>query len=284
MKLRGRAMACGAGTIINAIATWKGAAFAIDLKTTAEVEISDRYRGVKGKVAGGGDARLIERCVELVLRRFKIKSGARVKTWSEVPMARGLKSSSAAANASMLAALSALDEKLEPLEAVKLGVKAARDSGVTITGAFDDACASFLGGIVVTDNREHILIKRIEYEAVAVIYVPDRLAFTKDVDVKRVETIAPFVDIAFDLALEGEFELAMTLNGLLYCSALGFNPEPIISAIESGARAASLSGKGPAIIALADEDDVKEIRRDWRKLRGKIIISKVNNTGAGVLA
>lgn len=32
MTLEGHACAFGAGTIINAIATWKGAAFGIDLK------------------------------------------------------------------------------------------------------------------------------------------------------------------------------------------------------------------------------------------------------------
>lgn len=284
MKLRGSAFACGAGTIINAIAIWKGAAFALDLKTIAEVEISSRYKGVKGKISGGGDTRLIERCVELVLEKFKQKSGARIKTESEVPIARGLKSSSAAANAAVLATLSALGEELDPLDAVRLGVKAAMDAGVTITGAFDDACASFLGGIVVTNNREIILLKRVEYEAVAVIYVPDKLAFTKDVNVARVKTIAPFIENAFGLVLNEEFEKAMTLNGLLYCSVLGYNPEPIINALESGARAAGLSGKGPAFIALVDESEVESIRSAWQSLRGKIITSKVNNTGAGVLA
>ena len=41
MTLEGHACASGAGTIINAIATWKGAAFGIDLKTFAKVELSE---------------------------------------------------------------------------------------------------------------------------------------------------------------------------------------------------------------------------------------------------
>lgn len=278
-------MACGAGTIINAIAIWKGSAFAIDLKTVSEVEFSDRYKGIKGSISGGGDTRLIERCAEIVLERFELKGklGARISTESEVPIARGLKSSSAAANATILAALSALGEESSPLDAIKLGVQAAKEAGVTITGAFDDACASFLGGIVITDNRKNILLKRVEYASIALIYVPEKLAFTEDVDVARASTIAPFVEIAYDLALKGEFEKAMTLNGLLYCSALGCDPAPIIRALESGARAASLSGKGPAVIALASEDEAESIRKAWRGLRGRIITSHVNNTGAKVL-
>ncbi len=285
MKLKGRAMACGAGSIINAIATNKGAAFAIDLKTIAEVELSDEYSDIRGIISEEGDSKLIERCVELVLEEFELqeKLGARIRTQSEVPIARGLKSSSAAANATILAALSALGKELDALDAIKLGVRAAKDAGVTITGAFDDACASFLGGIVITDNKENILIKRVEYEAIALIYVPEKLAFTKDVNVERIRTIAPFIEIAFELALREEFEKAMTLNGLLYCSALGYDPAPIINALEKGAKAAGLSGKGPALIALTSEGEVDRIRDSWQALRGRIITSRVNNTGARML-
>jgi len=41
MKETGYAYAYGAGTIINAISTWKGAAFGIDLQTKAEVVLTD---------------------------------------------------------------------------------------------------------------------------------------------------------------------------------------------------------------------------------------------------
>ena len=55
----------GAATILNAVATWKGSAFGICLKTTAEVEL-DRSSGVRGDIPGI-DATLAVRCVELVL-------------------------------------------------------------------------------------------------------------------------------------------------------------------------------------------------------------------------
>lgn len=58
------------------------------------------------------------------------------------------------------------------LEIVKLGVKAAKEVGVTITGAFDDACASFLGGIVITDNRKMELIRREEADSKVLIFAP----------------------------------------------------------------------------------------------------------------
>jgi len=66
--------------------------------------------------------------------RFDSKHGAKVATKSQIPIASGLKSSSAAANAAVLATVDALGEKLESLEAIKIGVQAALDAKVTITG------------------------------------------------------------------------------------------------------------------------------------------------------
>jgi len=258
MTLRGCASACGAGTIINAIATWKGSAFAIDLRTTAEVELGEDVKGIQGEIEGGGETTLIERCVGLVLKKFDYAGGAHVRTSSEIPIARGLKSSSAAANATVLATLGALDKKMEPLEAVRLGVQAALGAGVTITGAFDDAAASFLGGIVVTDNKTMQLVKRVEKDADVLILVPEEKVFTAQTNVEKTKLIAPWVELAYDLALEGKFEKAMISNGILYCAALGFDPYVIIKALEAGASGASLSGTGPAFTALVKKDSTEK--------------------------
>ncbi len=179
MRLEGHACALGAGTIINAIATWKGAAFGIDLKTFAKVKLSESEAGISGSIEElpEGDASLIERCVELVLKMYGLELGGTVRTRSEIPLAGGLKSSSAAANASVLATLRAIDKTLPPLEVVKLGVRAAKEVGVTITGAFDDACASFLGGVVITDNLNMELIRREELESKVLIFAPVKEGF-----------------------------------------------------------------------------------------------------------
>ena len=66
--MKGYAWAKGAASILNAVATWKGSAFGIDLKTQAEVEL-DNSVCIKGQVPGV-DTRLIEHCVELVLERL----------------------------------------------------------------------------------------------------------------------------------------------------------------------------------------------------------------------
>lgn len=274
----GCAYAFGAGTIINAIATWKGAAFGIDLRTEAEVKLTNEKR-IRGDIEGGGDASLIERCVELVLLRFGCDCGANVATKSQIPIASGLKSSSAAANAAVLATLDALGEKLPPLEAVKLGVQAALDAGVTITGAFDDACASMLGGFVITDNKKKELLKRTERDSEVLILAPEKKVFSAGTNVGHSRLIAPWVEMAYKEALEGNYEKAMTLNGFLYCAALGFSTEPMIAALEIGIEGVSLSGTGPAYTALGCADILDKLEPVWRRMGGKVIRTEVNNTG-----
>ncbi|HTX44179.1 MAG TPA: shikimate kinase [Methanocella sp.] len=276
--MTGHGIAFGAGTVINAIATYKGSAFGIGLRTEAEVTLAGE--SIRGEIEGGGDTRLIERACGLVLRWAGVDSGAKIRTTSEVPQASGLKSSSAAANATVLATLRAIGRDMEPLAMVRLGVRAALDTGVSITGAFDDACASMLGGIVVTDNKKNELLKRESIESVVIVYVPDRKAFSSQTNVARSRAVAPWVDMAFDLALRGEYNKAMTLNGFLYTAALGFSPEPMLAALEAGVRGVSLSGTGPSYTAFAEGESIDKLRAVWSSYPGRVIVTRTNNAGA----
>ena len=287
---KGHGRASGAGTIINAIATLKGAAFGIDLWTEADVELGADLKVVQGEImhdlgaeTTADDTRLIERCVELVLRKFDIPLGAYVKTRSEIPIGSGLKSSSAAANATVAATLNAIgaDTTTDAFEMIKIGVNAALDVGVSITGAFDDACASALGGIVITDNEKRVLIKRVEKDASVLIFLPQAQAFTADTNVVRSKVIAPWIDRAYNWALEGRFDEAMTLNGFLYCAALDFDPEPMLRALECGVTGVSLSGTGPSFVAvLNDHENLEEqVREAWLSmpLEGQILKRRIQN-------
>ncbi len=276
------ASALGAGTIINAIATLKGAAFGLDLRTYAHVEITNK--GIVCEVADDPsvDTALISACARLVLGRFAPEKGVHITTRSEVPVASGLKSSSAAANATVLALVETLDIALKPTDIVRLGVQAARLAGVTITGAFDDACASFFGGVVITDNEQDLLLQRTEMDADALIYVPQERVYSAHTNVARAKLLAPWVDTAFLLAADGQYEKAMVLNGVLYCCALGFSVEPLLVALEAGAKAVSLSGTGPSYVALVDAASAAGVTHAWQALEGAVIATRVSNTGARV--
>jgi len=256
MIQKGYGCAFGGGTIINAIAAWKGCAYATELKTYAEVTLnSEKPYEIRGEIYENPDVgtELIEYCVQFILEQFDCRKNAEVFTKSAIPVAGGLKSSSAAANASVLAALNALNETLEPEEIVKLGVSAAKKAGVTITGAYDDACASFFGGVAVTDNKETVLLQRDEFDYDVLVLNPNQKAFSAQTNVSRSVLMKDLIETAFDMALSGDYKKAMKLNGLVYCSALGFDSNPAVSCMEIGSKfdiICGLSGTGPSFTAL----------------------------------
>jgi shikimate kinase len=282
----GRARAPAAGTVLNALANHTGSAFAIDADTTATVELTDEG-SVMGAVAGAPDAdtRLIERCVEIVTERYGEGEGGTVRTESEVPMAAGLKSSSAAANAAVLAALDALgvpvdsDGALSREDAARIGVEAARDAGVTATGAFDDASASMLGGVTVTDNDRDELLARDEVDWNVLVWTPPGRAYSAAADVGRCERIAPVADFVAETALDGRYAEAMTVNGFAFCAALGFSAEPLIEALPE-ARGVSLSGTGPSVTAIGTEDALSRVRGRWADREGTTWLTETRNDGA----
>lgn len=287
MDERGRAAAPAAGTILNALATGIGSAFAIDREVRATVELDDSAQ-VKGTIGEnpGADATLIERCVERTVAAVSTDktAGGTVETESEVALAAGLKSSSAAANATVLATLDALDavETIEPLVATRIGVAAARDVGVTVTGAFDDASASMLGGLTVTDNGQDELLTSDEVEWSVAVWTPPERQFSADADVRRCERVAPVADLVADLAFDGRYEMAMTVNGLAYCAALERPTEPMIEALPEAAGV-SLSGTGPSYVAVGDRPAMETVRDRWADRPGSAWITEARQRGATVL-
>jgi shikimate kinase len=283
--MRGRAAALGAGTILNALSTGVGSAFAIDAETTATVEL-DGSESVTGAIVGDddGDTQLIERCVELAIDAYGDSevSGGTVQTESDVPMAAGLKSSSAAANATVLATADALGADPEPLAACRLGVSAAREVGVTVTGAFDDASASMLGGVTVTDNTTDELLAHDEVGWDVLVWTPDERAYSADADAERCANVAPMAELVADLAIEGRYAEAMTVNGLAFSAALGFSPEPAVEAMPHVAGV-SLSGTGPSVVAVGDAEGLDHVHDRWRDRSGRTWRTTTRTDGAYVL-
>lgn len=302
------AVSHGAATVVAAFATGRGAALGVDLQTRATVEL-DNSRRIEVEIKGnpGEDTTLVELCVKNTLRHFNFKYGAVVETESNIPIARGLKSSSVAANAVVLATAGALAERhgevrrvrlsktesrqelyikgrlADFLELVNIGVDSALQAGVSVTGAFDDATASFLGGYVVTDNKERSILRRGDVESMkAVILIPDEKAYTTKVDLSRIKLVKNSVNAAWEMALEGDLYTALTLNGLLHSIALRRDAETALEALKAGAVAAGLTGKGPAVVALT-RGNAGKIKKAWSRFDGSIVEAKTSNRQAYVL-
>jgi len=296
--MEGRAAALGAGTVLNALATGTGAAFGIDVETRATVALDPDADGVDGTIAEDpeADTALIERCVALAAERWGDGEGGTVRTDSDVPLAAGLKSSSAAANATVLATCDALglavgDDDSDPsvdvtrLDACRLGVRAAREAGVTVTGAFDDATASMLGGVTVTDNDADELRSRETVDWDVLVWTPPERAYSADADVARCEAVAPMADLVADLALDARYAEAMTVNGLAFSAALGFDADPAVEAMPH-ATGVSLSGTGPSVVAVADPDDpdtdLDRVADAWGDRPGTLRRTTTRSDGATV--
>jgi len=276
------AVSHGAVTIVNAMATGRGAALGVKLQTRATVTVTSRpgvfvARNLSDRRES---TELAEIAAQSVFAHFGAdkRYGAIVETDSNIPIAVGLKSSSAASNAVALASLHALGIKLSDLEVVRLGVQASFRAGVTLTGAFDDACACYFGGVVITDNVKRRILKRFKPKGGlrVLIHVPKIKRYTRDVNPDSFSSIRPFIRAAHRSAVRGDYWDSMTLNGLVYSMALGFDTEATTAALDSGAVAAGLTGKGPAVAAIVSESKKDNVRAAWRRIKGQVIETSLN--------
>jgi len=285
----GEAVAYGAATIINAMATGKGAAFGVNLWTKASVQLNNDVGQIECKILSepNEDTVLIREAILSVLKYFKFenKFGAYAETESTIPIAKGLKSSSAAANALVLASVAALSKKLNDTAVLNLSVNAAISAKTTITGAFDDTCASYFGNIVITDNKKRKILQQYEItKGLAVIFhIPHQKSYSYKTDLDKIELIAPQVDLAFKEALSGHYWKALTLNGMLYSASLGYRTDLTFAALKAGALAAGLSGKGPATVAVAHREVAPQIIDAWSSYEGNVILADINQQKATVI-
>ena len=280
----------GSATIINAIATGFGSAFGIGLdiecvaKTTSE--------GISCMNDVGADNTLMELCVQNVFNFYDIDEkdfGIELKTKSRLPMASGLSSSSASSNAIVKVVSSIISEEfdlkpLEDLEVINMAIDASLETGVTITGSFDDATASYFGGVVVTDNKNReFIIKENMDEYPVLVYMPNYYSKSGDSNPDRMKLLAPLVETAFDFACNKNYFKALNLNGLIYSATLGFDSTIAIDALEAGALASGLSGTGSSFVAIASQDSIDDIKSSWDKYEGKVMETNVDNIGCKLI-
>lgn len=276
----------GSATIINAIATGFGSAFGIGLDIKCSAKTTNNSITCSNDV--GADNTLMELCVEKVFSHYGISKeefGIDLKTESSLPMASGLSSSSASSNAIVKAVSSIISgefdlKPLDDLEIINMAIDASLDAGVTITGSFDDATASYFGGVVVCDNKNRkFIIKEKMKDYPILVYMPNFYSKSGDSNPDRMKLLAPLVETAFGFAKQKDYFKALNLNGLIYSATLGFDSTIAIDALEAGAIASGLSGTGSSFVAVVSDDSIDEVKESWMKYEGNVIETKVDNTG-----
>ena len=281
--MKGVAACRGAATIVNAIATGKGAAFGITLEVNASVELQEGAGDIvlKGSTEGQD---LVASCVRAVVsrtnRKMKVRGDAIVK--SEIPISRGLKSSSAVSNAVVLATAKAIGSDLSDMDLILAGIEESIKAGVTITGAFDDASACFLGGVVATDNRNFAVLHRgtMDPDLEMLLHVPDKRITKASVKGLDFGPIRKEVDKAFELALNGEYLRAMELNSRAYSKVLDVSEDIAELARKKGALGAGISGTGPATAIVCSRADAPDILSALSREEGTVLRARMNETPA----
>ena len=279
----GKAACRGAATIVNAIATGRGAAFGITLEVDATVELRRGEGDVEVRDTSEGQD-LVKTCVAATIAKAAGKQDftGEVHIKSEIPISRGLKSSSAVSNAVVLATTRAVGKDLPDMDIVLTGIEQSIRAGVTITGAFDDASACYFGGAVVTDNRNFTILQRgtLDPDLEILLHVPDRRISKASIKGLDFSPIRKEVEKALDLALRGDYLRAMELNSKAYSKVLDVSEDVAELARKKGALAAGISGTGPATAIVCDRAEVGDLLNALQKVEGQVIRAHVNDQPA----
>lgn len=256
----GRAYA--AGTILNALATGIGCAFGIDLKTTAKLKISS-----ENVLVVNGEERNPAILDKIVLP-FGIKAQVIIKT--NIPERSGLGSSSAFLNA-ILCALLKKEGNLFAHRILKLNAQLSLNAGISYTGAFDDASASLLGGIVISDNYKMKLKNWLIASKKTAVLIPE---FKRGkVDWDRIKSEAVNLSNALEKLEKLRFHEVMVENTKFYCKLIGY-PLEIAERLWKERICCGLSGNGPAFVAIGDNDEISTAKEVWEEY-GKVIVGRV---------
>ena len=272
----------GAISIVNAIATGKGAALGISKKVNVEMETS-YGKGVIIEVENKSmSSRLINKVIEKIVTKNELsKTKLKVSLDTEIPTGYGLKSSSAISTAVAMTCAKLFKPNMNDAEILNAGVNASVETKVSLTGAYDDACACYYGGFVVTNNHMKKIIhsEKCLNRVSAVIFIPKS---RKRGNVRKLKASSSDFEHAWNLAKKSDYWNAMILNGLATSAILSSEPKIIPKLIESGALGASVSGNGPSIAAIVKNNSISKIKRRFSSRYGVTTVAQINNKKAEV--
>ena len=200
---------------------------------------------------------------------------------SNIPTGYGLKSSSAISSAVVLSCAKAFGKTMSDDEILKLGARTSIQTKISITGAYDDACACHFGGFNVTDNSKMELLHReiAPKDLQAIIFLPKS---RKRGNLKKLKEFKDAFEKSWQLAKNSDYWNAAILNGIATSSILNSEPNLIMKLMEKGALCATISGNGPSIMAITDRKNKSRVQKEFSGLDGKIMISNINNKKAYV--
>jgi len=258
--MTGTGISYGAITVVNAMPVGIGATIGVSLKTTASFTPGGNERTVRIKNDPAENTDMARFCVSesYILMEKEEPEGWILDIDSEIPISRGLKSSSSACNAIISSIMNENGFAIDDVDLIKLGVKCAKRAKVTVTGSFDDACGCHLGGFVITDNVDNVILFRNEMEEYDVlIHVPEKKIRKTGLPLEELRALSPQMMDVIRLAKTNPLK-AMTENGRLISSVSDVDNSIAEIAMKNGALGAGMSGSGPAIAIVLKKGDAEQ--------------------------
>lgn len=275
--MHGVGRATGAITIVNALPLRRGSALGIDLGVEAEVLTDDPGYGpgtTEFRPEHSGSP-IVRTVLEAAARRFLPPNAVvrRLVLASDVPVGCGLKSSSAVAGAVARAVANAAGAAPSTVEVAQLVSRASRESGVSATGAFDDALACLRPGVVVTDNEADRLLREqnVPDDLKVALWIPPTRHPPAPSLLARFAREADTARPAVERALAGDWPAAMEVNSELVERVMRLPYGELRGACRrNGAIASGVSGLGPAFAALATSERLAAVVEALPRHSGEI--------------
>ena len=172
-------------TILNAIYADFGAAIGIDIPISVEIR---EFDNLSITTIPENSPNLIKTCLEVVSNESNITiEDVEISTYSPLPSQRGLKTSSAISCGLIHSLSEFYDLQYSIPEVILLASNASIKAGVSITGAYDDAYASYCGGMVITETLTKTPVHHIDIrlDDQLLLLIPDSFLSKSDIDVSR---------------------------------------------------------------------------------------------------
>jgi len=277
--MKGTGRANGAITFVNALATGTGSAAGISLAVEAALELEPTSGPTTLAVAAESDSTLVRSTFQAAMHQWSPARTwtARLRIRSEVPPARGLKSSSAVSGAVARAVAAALHILVTNEEVGRLSADVSQSIGLSATGAFDDALATLEPGVHVTDNaaRRRLRTDSLDPSWQVVLWIPRHSHLPSPVYRDRFQADPDAGRAAERAALRGDPLAAMNANTGLVERIVGYDYANLRSDLaRRGALGSGVSGFGPALAIVTPPERISGVLRTLPPGEGDILVTR----------
>jgi shikimate kinase len=249
-------------TVLNAIRSTHGSAIGINIPISVEINNAEQLTITTNPMEIGDE--LILECITSFQEYNDVTvDDLHITTNSPLPAQRGLKTSSSVSMATLKALATFFEMELTVSELVSLSAQASLRCGVSLTGAMDDAYASFCGGLSLTQNFDQQLISLKPYISndTVVLLIPKKSTSKNEV-MQILEGIDPrLLKRALKSLRKGNIIEAIEYNTKAYSPLLDKKHVQLQDLRAQDTLVVGINGAGPSLFAICQHHQVKVFKK-----------------------